>query len=765
MSPRPRRVVTVQPVLWFNLGFCAMISQVVFQRECISLFSGNELSIGVVLFIWLLFGGLGSLTVGKLTNRLEAGQRVLFQFWLLIGLSLLLPATLLALRFARPILGMEPGEIAGITPVFLTVVVCLAPLTFLQGGLFAVYCSISKVGDVRNLSGRASIVYAVEGAGAVLGGILMHFLLIGRVLPFATLLLLSGLNLACAYTALAHQAKRRIHAGLCYLLLAATLVCVFFSSRIELWSAGKAFGEMETLSVTDTKYGRIVLAKRYEQRTLFENGLLLYSYPNRLAAEEAVHIPMLSHPNPRSVLLLGGGCGGAISELLKHHPDSVDYVELDAKMVAISQRFLPADENEALTNSSVRIHYSDARSFVSNSRSLYDVIILNLPRPTNAQLNRFFTLEFFQKVHSRLNPDGLFAVQVPSSESYFSDEIKTFVCSIHKTMRPIFSKVLLTPGETAHLMATDSHHLELAPEVLVSRLFERGIQTDYVADWSIPPRFEPFRMDMIEAALEGCADSAARINRDFSPICYYYALVLWGKETNRKLTAAYEWLGSRTQHQIYLSVGSVLLAVLIIQHLLKRHKTVGVLVSLATIGFLEIGVEMILLIAYQTLFGNIYSMIGLLTCIYMAGIAGGAFLSRHRLSRSTDASIYCRLIIYQAIAVLYPIACVAVLFAVRSLASDALAQSLFAVIIFCGGAIGGVLYVYGNAAYTKVAGSASGKQLAGTTYFADLLGSSVGAMVVTSALLPILGVNSSLVFASLIALVGLCALGYASLRR
>nr|HDM59393.1 hypothetical protein [Bacillota bacterium] len=50
--------------LWFNLGFCALVSQVVFQRECINTFSGNELSIGLVLFVWLLFGGIGSVTMG-----------------------------------------------------------------------------------------------------------------------------------------------------------------------------------------------------------------------------------------------------------------------------------------------------------------------------------------------------------------------------------------------------------------------------------------------------------------------------------------------------------------------------------------------------------------------------------------------------------------------------------------------------------------------------------------------------------------------------
>ena len=71
--------------LWFNLGFCALVSQVVFQRECINTFSGNELSIGLVLFVWLLFGGIGSVTMGKAANRLGPAGRSRLRLWLLIS--------------------------------------------------------------------------------------------------------------------------------------------------------------------------------------------------------------------------------------------------------------------------------------------------------------------------------------------------------------------------------------------------------------------------------------------------------------------------------------------------------------------------------------------------------------------------------------------------------------------------------------------------------------------------------------------------------
>jgi len=760
--------------LWFNLGFCALVSQVVFQRECINVFSGNELSIGLVLFVWLLFGGIGSFMMGHVSNLLGESGKMRLRFWFLIGLSLLLPGTLIAIRSARPILGIGPGEMAGLAPILAATFVCLAPISFVQGGLFAIYCSTrvlpqaTIVTQSSSLAGpgtdgrskRASAVYSIEAAGAVCGGIVLHFLLTGRVLPFATLLLLSGIVLVGACW---HQMPRwrRLPVALSAPMLVGVAVSLVFSSSVELWLTGLAFGETKITHVRETKYGRLVLATRFEQRSLFENGLLLYSYPDLLAAEEAVHIPMLVHERPRSVLLLGGGCGGPLRELLKHHPDRIDYVELDEALIKVSENFLPSDEASSLHHPSVNVHYSDARSFVAQSRSPYDLVILNLPRPTNAQLNRFFTLEFFAQVKRRLAPEGILAVQVPSSESYLADELKTFICSIHNTLKQVFSTVALTPGETAHLLATDSPTLMLQANAIIARLAERGIETTFVTDWSVPPRFESFRMRMIDDALRGCANSGARVNRDFSPVCYHYALVLWGKELGGSGAAVYEWLGRRTRPQLYSLTVAVFLAVLVIQFASRKPRKVAVAFSIASIGFLEIGVEMIMLIAYQIFFGNIYSMLALLVCAYMGGLAVGAFISRNRLHAGPTPKPFSALLLLQAATALFPLLAIALLVSVQQFGGGALAQTLFAGTIFASGAIGGALYVYGNSAYTELTRRDPRKQTAGTTYFADLLGSSMGAIVVTSFLLPILGVIEALFITSLVALTGLFSLGIA----
>ncbi|MBN1591616.1 MAG: hypothetical protein JW941_00040 [Candidatus Coatesbacteria bacterium] len=771
-----KRLNPIDTYSWAALGFCALISQVVYLRECINLFAGNELSIGLVLFIWLLFGGFGSFIMGKLSNRIGHRSSARLRSPFLIAFALILPGTLIALRFSRLFLGLEAGEISNLADTIAATVVCLAPLSFIQGGLFAIYCGSREEDGTSGREGsaigsqppsesrvsRASAVYSLEAAGAVLSGIIMHYLLACCLMSFAILLLLSGLTILGA-ALLAIRRRSAISIGACILLIACLFITAFQSRKIENWSVGLAFGKDELVEVRETRYGRLALTRAGEQSSLFENGLLLFSYPDRLSAEEAVHIPLLAHSSPSKVLLLGGGCGGAIGEILKHHPENIDYVELNDEIISISKKMLPPDEFGALEDASVRIHYGDGRRFVENTHYLYDVIILNMPRPTDARLNRFFTVEFFSKARNALARGGILALQVPSSDSYLSLEQREFICSIANTLKAVFQTVVLTPGETGHLLASDSDSIPLVPEILTARLLERKIETDFITDWSIPYRFEPFRMAAVKDVIDGCSDSGVSLNKDFSPVCYQFAILLWGSEFGGGVARVYGWLAHRTWIEVYAALAAILLLLFAQTCISKKPKRVAIIVSLASIGFLEISVEMIMIVAFQIFFGNIYSMLGLLVCSYMGGIAVGAGLARRRLVIHPPGEVEGKLVILQFMAAIYPILLIAFLSLSRTLGAATALQIVFIGAIFASGVIGGALYIYGNAAYSVVHGEQ--KQTAGTTYFADLAGSSIGAIATTSFLLPLLGVIQALLVAAISALIGLVLLLISLHRR
>src|ERR1039458_9763905 len=150
-------------------------------------------------------------------------------------------------------------------------------------------------------------------------------------------------------------------------------------------------------------------------RSIYDNGVILASVPDENAAEEAVHYALPDPPAPRHLLMIGGGVNGSITQALKHPTvERIDYVELDPALIDMARQLFPAQSAPFVSDPRVHVHYADGRYFLRNyhrdylkaSGNTFDVIILNVPDPQTAQLNRFYTAEFFRSARDRLAPGG-----------------------------------------------------------------------------------------------------------------------------------------------------------------------------------------------------------------------------------------------------------------------------------------------------------------------------------------------------------------------
>ena len=105
---------------------------------------------------------------------------------------------------------------------------------------------------------------------------------------------------------------------------------------------------------------------------------------------------LLEHAAPRRILLIGGGVNGAVAEALKHPTvERLDYVELDPALIGMAREFFPAQTAAFDSDSRVHLHFLDGRRFLTETGEKFDVIIVDVPDPQTAQLNRFYTVEFF----------------------------------------------------------------------------------------------------------------------------------------------------------------------------------------------------------------------------------------------------------------------------------------------------------------------------------------------------------------------------------
>lgn len=220
-------------------------------------------------------------------------------------------------------------------------------------------------------------------------------------------------------------------------------------SAVSLYIFGFAYsftisGYLEQLLYQDeivvskqTPYQRIVLTQWKEDVRLFLNENLQFcSIDEHRYHETLVHIPLGLHPNPENVLILGGGDGLAVREVLKNSKvKRIDLVDLDKAITDLASQntVLRKLNQNSLKNSKVRIFNQDAFKFVEKGGELYSVVIIDLPDPNEISLGKLYSEEFYRLVGKILAKDGIIITQ--SSSPYFAR--KVFWC-IGETLKQAF---------------------------------------------------------------------------------------------------------------------------------------------------------------------------------------------------------------------------------------------------------------------------------------------------------------------------------------
>ncbi len=128
------------------------------------------------------------------------------------------------------------------------------------------------------------------------------------------------------------------------------------------------------------------------------------------------HLPMILHPNPRRVLVIGFGSGMTTGAVLQYPVESVDVVEIEPAVIAAG-RFFGASNRHALKDRRLHVHLEDARTYLFLNREKYDVIISEPSNPWIAGIGNLYTEEFYREVRKALNKSGLFAQWFHSYEN------------------------------------------------------------------------------------------------------------------------------------------------------------------------------------------------------------------------------------------------------------------------------------------------------------------------------------------------------------
>ncbi len=625
-------------------GFTAVIGQIVLMRELIQVFNGNEIALGILLATWLLWTAAGSALTSALAQAPIASpsRARLAVAALECLLAASLPATIWALRCSKTFFQTVPGELVGPVPMLLTSLVCLSVFCAASGALFV--AAVRMIAAELDLSARAaaSAAYLLEAAGSALGGVLASVVLVRFLDAFQIAAIVGLLNVFVAAALLFRMKRPQATLLAVAAALAAIPLLIWVAPQCDAAARARLWRGFHVVADHNSIYGNLTVTETGASetgaiRSLYENGFILANAPDPAAAEEAVDYALLEHAAPRRVLLIGGGVNGSVAEALKHPTvESLDYVELDPALIVMAQQYFPAQTAVFRTDPRVHLHLLDGRRFLSETNENYDVIIVDVPDPQTAQLNRFYTVEFFRLARAHLAPDGLLATQLRSSEETISPDLAEFLRSIRRTLGEVFPYQAAIPGETIHFFGSaQAGVLTRDPQLLVARLRQRKLSTQYVREYFIPYRMMPDRMDQVETNLAPLPSTP--VNRDFAPIAYEFDVVLWSAQFRSSYTT---WFRA-AEHLDFAKVAVVLAIVLLLGVVLiallpgrERRERATAGASVAATGFTLMALQIFLLLGFQAVYGYVYTELAILIGLFMAGIALGSWLGMRGINEA-----------------------------------------------------------------------------------------------------------------------------------
>lgn len=194
--------------------------------------------------------------------------------------------------------------------------------------------------------------------------------------------------------------------------------------EMQIENAAMTYKVKETLHREQSEFQDLAILDTYEfGRMLVLDGIVQTTIKDEFVYHEMIsHIPLFSHPNPRKVLVVGGGDGGVIREVLKHPSvEKAVLCEIDKLVVDMSKKYLP-EIACALDDPRCEVFIGDGLKYVVDRKNEFDVIVVDSTDPFGAA-EGLFNINFYKALNECLTEDGIFVAQT-ETPFYLPDTVK-----------------------------------------------------------------------------------------------------------------------------------------------------------------------------------------------------------------------------------------------------------------------------------------------------------------------------------------------------
>jgi spermidine synthase len=641
--------------LLFSYGLFTIAAQTLLFRDFLTSFEGNDISVGVFFGSWFLWVGLGAILVYKATGFAEKLLNNI-EFVFLSYLPAFILQLILIIQ-ARELSGIEAHALLPIWVILLLPIAINAPVSLITGILFPLACRWGQ----EDQKAAVSRVYIIEAAGSFVGGLGVTILLGVGVSPATVFLILAiivslsvfGVQLAGAIGKDAgprtqNSKLKTQNSGLWFVTCGLSFLVLLFFCVLLAVGADKTLAcyvrevRWTKLLPKDAFIGSFQTAQAeylygvYQgQWVAIREGGVCEALPNKSAAGQIAAISLCQNPDAESVMVVGSGLGVCYEFLRLPQVKHVTWAHCDSEYAQKVDRTI----SPQFKVSSERFHRldGDVRTLLSSEKRYYDIVIVNLAEATSSVLNRYYTLEFYHQVKESLKPGGILAVRVAGGENIMGTELINLGASTKLTLEKVFSRLVITPGEDTWFIASDSKMLTGDPATLRDRFAAIKGAADVFSPQALLSVYLPDRAaKSLENYTAADLPEGLLVNRDSRPLTNLYSLLLAAKQSGAPIARFVKCLALAGPLAVLIPIA--VLVVLRAIYVLKTGEQGGkssfdssFLVFSA--GWLGIGVVIVLMYLYQTLFGSLYLHIGVISSLFMVGLTVGAAVTRCLLAK------------------------------------------------------------------------------------------------------------------------------------
>lgn len=690
------------------LGFYSIGGQVLLLRELVASLNGDELFISTALFGWLV-----SVAVGAwLGGRTRATLRVSVLF---VAGAVLLPVMILAARFSPMATGYMAGEVLPFTTAVLISMMVMLPVAVVSGWLFPV---IAREGVAGNSVVKA---YLFEGIGAFGGGLAIVFL----VRWFSALQTAMAIALMVPLVEWVSTVRSgSISVPRAITALIALIVGVKAVDYAEPRLDEIKFHPLEVVRSFDTHYGRQAILTREDQLVLLTDNLVEAVYPDVQAAEDVLLPALAYHPKAQRILYVGRPEFG-VAQLV----DSIGGVVVEAvdprwQLTELANEVLPAETGLKYLHSDATYLFSSVRSELES----FDVFIMDTGPLDTYKNSRFLTSAFLSRIWFGWEKTGLISIPrdglvvVPTdydSDRYIGPDERRILATIYDVLKRSFEHVEVWPGTGTLFLASRSLPLDAPYDTVIARLEALEYEAQFVNRDYLFDRFDELKRERLHAALSEPVETSS-VNK---PVLPYLQALFRSKLNSMDRVLLTSLLGA----PLWLVIFPLLLATFMAWAMVSSSFSSRYALFLYLVaGVVSLSLELVSFYVYQSFAGSLYTGMAVLIGAFMLGLATGTYFAHRSEGRIVGQMALLFLLILT-------------LGFERTYYKGSLVIPLFyhAAFLFAAAAVTGGLFV----AATRMYYQGVAERNRGVGYAFELAGSSTGALLATTVLLPVIGLS------------------------